>query len=161
GARPPGARARAAPGRRGRAGGLRRDPPRPHRERPADDGGPAMTDPEYQACTDASRLLHFLRPRLNERKLRLFVAACFRRAAGEKHAGAVRALVEALEALADGQEAPGALEAARGDLWRARTSNAAQRDPSAASFLSFPLRVTEMIPHDAAAACASYPGAGP
>jgi hypothetical protein len=120
-----------------------------------------MTDEEYHACTDASRLLHFLSPRLNERKLRLFVAACLRRAAGDRYAAAVRTLVEALEALADGQEGPAALEAARGDLWRARTSNAAQRDPSVASFLSFPLRVTEMMPSDAAAACACYPGAGP
>src|SRR5262249_11555664 len=122
GAGPPGARSRAAPGGRRRPRGLRRDPPRPHRERPAaTEGGPAMTDEAYRACTAASRLLHFLSPRLNERKLRLFVAACLRRAAGDRHAAAVRTLVEALEALADGHEGPAALEAARGDLWRART----------------------------------------
>jgi hypothetical protein len=37
-----------------------------------------MTEPEWLACTNSSRMLEFLRTKLSARKLRLFVCACCR-----------------------------------------------------------------------------------
>ena len=38
-----------------------------------------MTENEWQTCTDPTPMLHFLRGRVNERKVRLFACACCRR----------------------------------------------------------------------------------
>jgi hypothetical protein len=61
-----------------------------------------MTEAEWQACTDPQPMLDFLRGRVSERKLRLFAAACCRRAWHLLFHEWSRRAVEAAERSADG-----------------------------------------------------------
>src|SRR5262245_58975080 len=58
-------------------------------------GGP-MTEADWLTCTEPLRLLHFLGSRASARKLRLFAAACCRRASGLLADGRFRAVIEAI-----------------------------------------------------------------
>src|SRR5215831_15678828 len=75
-----------------------------------------MTEQEWQSCAEPERMLSFLcysgRPRVSERKQRLFAAACCRRiwALMDRES---RQAVEVAERLADGQASAGEWEAAQ------------------------------------------------
>ena len=71
-----------------------------------------MTEQEWLASTDPGPMLDFLRGKASERKLRLFAAACVRRA-WHLLTDTGRQAVEAAEAYADGMIGREALEAAR------------------------------------------------
>jgi hypothetical protein len=61
-----------------------------------------MTAAEWDACADPTPMLELLRGGAGDRKLRLFVAACCRRAGSRLDGDAMRLCVGAAERLADG-----------------------------------------------------------
>jgi hypothetical protein len=71
-----------------------------------------MTEAEWLTATDPVPMLEFLAGRASARKLRLFAAACTRRA-WRRVAAPGRAAVEAAERFADGLATPAELRAAR------------------------------------------------
>jgi hypothetical protein len=93
-----------------------------------------MTEAEWLACTDPTRMLEFLRrqPTTSDRKLRLFAAACCRRVwdwLGEKSCRAVEVLERCLDGVATADElhraAAGAYEDRIGEFGTHHPSNAA------------------------------------
>jgi hypothetical protein len=61
-----------------------------------------MSEEEWLACVDPSRMLEFLKGKTNERKLRLFAVACFRSASHLALDGCGWEAVEVLEQRAEG-----------------------------------------------------------
>ena len=91
-----------------------------------------MTEAEWLAGDDPAPMLEFLASRASPRKLRLFAAACTRRA-WDRVAAPGRAAVEVAERFADGRATPAELRAARlackdaggGGAWYAAASRPA------------------------------------
>jgi hypothetical protein len=69
----------------------------------------------WLACTDPDAMLHFLRGRVSERKLRLFACACIRRIWPLLPDGRCRRAVEVIERCADGLAGRAELQAALAD----------------------------------------------
>src|SRR5688572_5773810 len=62
-----------------------------------------MTEDQWETCTDPAVLLHFLRSRLNDRKLRLFACACCQRLWPLLPRGPAREAVRLAQRYADGE----------------------------------------------------------
>jgi hypothetical protein len=86
-----------------------------------------MTEAEWLACDDPEPLLLFLRERADDRKLRLYAAACCRCVGHLLPDPSSRRVVDVLERYADGRASAEELAAARGGIRREllRGSNSA------------------------------------
>jgi hypothetical protein len=72
-----------------------------------------MTEAEWMACTDPTPMLEFLRPKVTERKLRLFAVACCRRIWEILPDEECRSALETAEQFAEGLASGTSLDAAR------------------------------------------------
>ena len=84
-----------------------------------------MTESEWLQCSTPEPLLEFSRPRLNERKLRLFACACCRHIMHLLTDDGSRAAVDVAERFADGNASRQELEAA----WQGATTVAQLAEP--------------------------------
>ena len=75
-----------------------------------------MNEEEWLACTDPTPMLDFLRGKVSDRKLRLFVCACCRRIWHKLFDTQSRRAVEVAERLADGQADLAEVAAARTEM---------------------------------------------